>query len=486
MNSKKYGMIFNTKNNNYYYDTATGKVVSCNDMEIETIDNILLEKVDLEEECSKNKIFGDFVAREKLFNDNENWGFLLPTRQEFKELVRGKCEQIVLELTEDCNLRCGYCIYNDHHKKHRKFSNKTMSFDIAKRSIDFVMQEYQGDEFALTFYGGEPLMNFKVMKRTIEYFKKQYPMVEKSFGFTTNLTLLDDEMIEYFSNLNELEIVCSLDGPQSLHDKFRRDLHGNGSHDIATSNFIKLMKKFYNKKAGRTLMVNCVITPPYTKEKLDEISGYFRAELHVPKEIDINYSYVDAGDMVFDYDRKEVIETTSKIEISPLEYWAVTDFEINGSNSEYFGLINKELARVSDRMKSDNIINGSYLHGNCLPGQRRLYVTIDGNFRTCEKVGNIPTLGDCFIGYDYDKSYDIYLKNYAQEYHEKCKNCWARTMCAMCYESSLNTDNNNLYKVEGICDISKQIIKDMFVNYFTLYEKNPEALKRALSEIEFK
>lgn len=59
-------------------------------------------------------------------------------------------------------------------------------------------------------------------------------------------------------------------------------------------------------------------------------------------------------------------------------------------------------------------------------------------------------------------------------------------MCAMCYESSLNTDNNNLYKVEGICDISKQIIKDMFVNYFTLYEKNPEALKRALSEVEFK
>ena len=56
----------------------------------------------------------------------------------------------------------------------------------------------------------------------------------------------------------------------------------------------------------------------------------------------------------------------------------------------------------------------------------------------------------------------------------------------MCYESSLNTDNNNLYKVEGICDISKQIIKDMFVNYFTLYEKNPEALKRALSEVEFK
>lgn len=486
MNNKKYGMTFNTKNNNYYFDTATGKVVSCNDREIEIISNILLGKVDLEEECSRNKKFGDFIEREKLFDSNKNWDFIIPTRQEFKELLKGKCEQIVLELTENCNLRCGYCIYNAHHKKHRGFSNKSMSFDIAKRSIDYVMQDYQGDELALTFYGGEPLINFKVMKRAIEYFREYYPVVKKSFGFTTNLTLLDDEMIEYFSKINELEIVCSLDGTRKLHDKFRRDLNGNGSYDLATSNFIKLIKKFYNKKAGRTLMVNCVITPPYTKEKLDEISSYFRTELNIPKEIDINYSYVDAGDLVFDYDREEVLEKTPKIEISPLEYWAAADFELNGSDSEYFGLINKELARVSGRMKSDNIINGSYLHGNCLPGQRRLYVTTDGKFRPCEKVGNIPTLGDCFKGYDYDKSYDTYLKTYAREYHKICKNCWARTMCAMCYESSLNTDSNNLYKVEGICDTSKQIIKDMFVNYFTLYEKNPEALKKALSEVEFK
>lgn len=262
MNGQKYGMIFNTHHNNYYYDTATGKVVFCNDAEVEIISGILSEKIDLEEECSQNKNFGDFIAREKLFDKNENWDFIIPTRKEFKELVKGKCEQIVLELTEDCNLRCGYCIYNAHHQAHRSFSNKSMSFDIAKRSVDCVMQDYQGDEFALTFYGGEPLVNFELMKRIIEYFKERYPMVKKSFGFTTNLTLLDDEMIDYFSKTEELEIVCSLDGPRRLHDKFRRDLNGKGSYEIATSNFIKLMENFYNKKAGRTLMVNCVITPP--------------------------------------------------------------------------------------------------------------------------------------------------------------------------------------------------------------------------------
>lgn len=444
------------------------------------------KKSTLPSSYSQNKNFGDFIAREKLFDKNENWDFIIPTRKEFKELVKGKCEQIVLELTEDCNLRCGYCIYNAHHQAHRSFSNKSMSFDIAKRSVDCVMQDYQGDEFALTFYGGEPLVNFELMKRIIEYFKERYPMVKKSFGFTTNLTLLDDEMIDYFSKTEELEIVCSLDGPRRLHDKFRRDLNGKGSYEIATSNFIKLMENFYNKKAGRTLMVNCVITPPYTKDKLDEISRYFRTELKIPQEININYSYVDVGDMVFDYDRKEVIDKNLNLEISPLEEWAAKDFEINGTDSEYFGLIDKELARVAGRMKSDNIVNGSFLHGNCLPGQRRLYVTTDGRFRPCEKVGNIPSLGDCFTGYDYDKSYEIYLKTYAQKYHEICKNCWARTMCAVCYESSVTTDSSNLYETEGMCDTSRQIIKDMFVNYFTLYEKDSEALKQAMSEVEFR
>lgn len=99
MNGQKYGMIFNTHHNNYYYDTATGKVVFCNDAKVEIISGILSEKIDLEEECSQNKNFGDFIAREKLFDKNENWDFIIPTRKEFKELVKGKCEQIVLELT---------------------------------------------------------------------------------------------------------------------------------------------------------------------------------------------------------------------------------------------------------------------------------------------------------------------------------------------------------------------------------------------------
>ena len=165
--NSKYGMIFKTQENNYYYDTATGKVVSCDDHEIDSISKILCGDSCLREECSKNKKFADFVLKEKLFNENESWGFILPTRKEYEDLVKGKCEQIVLELTETCNLRCGYCIYNAHHPEHRTFSNKHMTYAVAKRSIDCVMRDYSGDEFALTFYGGEPLAEFDLMKKIL-------------------------------------------------------------------------------------------------------------------------------------------------------------------------------------------------------------------------------------------------------------------------------------------------------------------------------
>lgn len=486
MNVQKYGMIFQTKDNKYYYDTATGKVVLCDDSEVEIIDRILSGETSLKNECSNNKVFGEFVRQENLFNENSSWDFVIPTREEFEDSVKGKREQIVLELTEACNLRCGYCIYNDHHPDHRGFSNKTMNFDIAKKSIDYLMKEYDGDEFALTYYGGEPLVEFELMKKTIEYFKDNYPKVKKSFGFTTNLTLITDDMISYFSQLEDLEIVCSLDGPQKFHDKYRCNISGTGSYEVATKNFCKLLKNFYNPDNRRTLMINCVTTPPYTKEKLNKISDYFRTELGVPKEININYSYVDVGDMVFDYDKNNVVEENKNLEISPLEGIAVEDFETNGVSSEYFGLINKELVRVADRIKSDDIIDRSFLHGNCLPGQRRLYVTTQGDFRPCEKVGNIPPLGNCFDGYDYDRIYKIYIDEYAKNYRKKCNNCWARMMCGVCYESSITTDDSNRYETDGMCDTSRRIVKDMFVNYFTVFERDPERLKKAMSEIEFR
>lgn len=134
MNNQKYGMLFDTSSDShYYFDTGTGKVISCTNKEKAFIKKVL-----------------------------------------FVKSVKGHCQQIVLELTEGCNLRCEYCVYNEHHPDFRGYSNRNMSFETAKKSIDLVLGDYEGEEFALSFYGGEPLVNFPLLKECIEYTRTAY------------------------------------------------------------------------------------------------------------------------------------------------------------------------------------------------------------------------------------------------------------------------------------------------------------------------
>ena len=176
-------------------------------------------------------------------------------------MLRSSCEQIILELTEACNLRCGYCVYNEHHPEFRGFGNKNMSFEVAKRSIDYILKDYKREKFSLTFYGGEPLVNFDVMRKSILYTKEQYPKLKLHIAFTTNLTLLTEEMVDFFSSLDgdSVDIMCSLDGPKDLHDKYRRYINGKGSFSDAVKGFKLLLSKFYNKEKEKTISINCVM-----------------------------------------------------------------------------------------------------------------------------------------------------------------------------------------------------------------------------------
>lgn len=481
MDNKRFGVLFDTfEDSHYYFDSGTGKVVSCNLDEKELINKILSNAISVEEAFELDKEFEIFAKKEKLFSKQE-WHFMLPTIDEFKELIEGKCEQIVLELTEACNLRCEYCIYHEHHPNHRKFSNKNMTDNIAKRSIDYILSNYRRDEFALTFYGGEPLINFPLMKECMEYVRNRYSNIKLSYGFTTNLTLLTDEMIEFFNSFNNIDIVCSIDGPKELHDNYRKNICGEGSFDIVIENFFKLIKKFYNPDKKRGLSINCVITPPYDSDKLNKISEFFYNDLSIPKDIHCNYSYVDKGNMKFD------VVATNQDTVSPLENVATNDFLKNKEDSKLLKLISVELSRVARRFVSeDGFLEYSYLHGNCVPGQRRMYVTVDGDFKPCEKVGRAPILGNYIKGYNFKKNYNTYIKKYAEYFEKLCNNCWARTMCGVCYESTLDGIESEPYVSGNICNTSRKILKDMFVNYYRILEIDREGLKRVLSKLELR
>src|SRR5699024_5846365 len=137
----------------------------------------------------------EFIQKENLLCNPENTAFVDLSSQYTDDTFQ--CEQLTIELTGNCNLRCKYCIYNDYYEGNRAFNTSNIDFETARKAIDYVYAHSAEDKLAITFYGGEPLINFKVMKQCIDYSLQNIKNKQLYFSFTTNLTLMTKEIAEY-------------------------------------------------------------------------------------------------------------------------------------------------------------------------------------------------------------------------------------------------------------------------------------------------
>ena len=117
-----------------------------------------------------------------------------------------------------------------------------MSFDVAKRAIDYYLLHSKETKIRyISFYGGEPLLNFNLIEKCAHYLRKKCSNIK--FGLTTNGILLNKDVIAFLER-NSFVITISLDGPKELHDKYRIDVNGQGSYDKCYENFKKLYVAF--------------------------------------------------------------------------------------------------------------------------------------------------------------------------------------------------------------------------------------------------
>ena len=154
--------------------------------------------------------------------------------------VASPVKAMCLNIAHDCQLRCKYCFAStgDFGK-----GRKLMSFETGKHAIDFLL-ENSGDRpnLELDFFGGEPLMNFNVVKQVVEYARSREKEYNKKFRFTitTNGLLLDDDKID-FINREMSNVVLSIDGRKEVNDYFRVLPNGQGCYDIIMPKYKKLV-----------------------------------------------------------------------------------------------------------------------------------------------------------------------------------------------------------------------------------------------------
>lgn len=302
-----------------------------------------------------------------------------------------------------------------------------MTEELAKRSIDFFLEHSTDtDHLVVSFYGGEPLLNMKLLEFCVNYISKNVDGKKIIYTITTNGTLLNQQIMEFLSS-NRFHTMISLDGAKEEHDLNRKFKSGEGSFDIIMKN-INIFKKNHPEYVKEFLQINAVISPK-TKSKC--VEEFFNTEDFL-EDNQINFSPLTLTGL------KEEIEIKSDyISKREYEYLKLLMFMLGKipktSVSKLVIESQGDVKRLYKQLKEHRIVASINHHsGPCIPGNSRLFINTFGDFYPCERV---PEMECSCIGNINDGFYIDKVKqqlNIGKLTEEECKKCWAINLCSVC------------------------------------------------------
>lgn len=463
---------FKTPKNYYVYDRNTNSILLINEEEYMALNHIE-SGLDISKDIKKiEKYQKNGYLKENIVVEIKH-----PSTDYLEHYISKRMAQITLQVTQKCNLRCGYCVYSGNHQN-RSHSNRVMTFETAKKAIDLIAsQSIELDEISIAFYGGEPLLEIELIKKCVDYVEKVLEGKNIVYAITTNGTLLTPKLVDYFSKHN-INITISLDGSKNEHDINRRFANGKGSFDLIMENIRKI--KSHNPEFIKKISINTVINP---KSDYTCVKEFFETD-EIIKDASVGLNLVDSGtgkDGYNDYAD---------------DFWIVRRYE-------YFKFLLALIKRIDKKYSTkllktqkntiDNLYNtlqhrqmiGSIQHhgGPCIPGARRLFVTVDGELYPCERVSEVSKtvhLGSLSTGINVKKAEEIL--NVGKVTEQECLNCWALLHCSMCVAQC--DDSEKICKCTKLknCEKSKEKVLDDLLEVCALKEFGYDFKEESLYE----
>ena len=409
-------MIHQYKSNGYniVLDINSGSVHVVDDVVYDVIplfeeneEEAIIEKLQAQYEVEEIK---EAIAEVKELKDSE----LLYTPDVYREYIMDfkKRETVVkalcLHIAHDCNLACKYCFAEEGEYHGRR---ALMSFEVGKKALDFLIANSGNRRnLEVDFFGGEPLLNWDVVKQLVEYGRSREEECNKNFRFTltTNGVLLNDEIME-FCNKEMSNVVLSLDGRQEVNDKMRPFRSGKGSYDLIVPKF----QKFADSRNQN----NYYVRGTFTRDNLD----FSKDVLHFA---DLGFKQMSVEPVVGSEDEPYAIREEDLPKIME-EYDKLAVAYINrkkegrGFNFFHFMIDLEQGPCVAKRLTG------------CGSGTEYLAVTPWGDFYPCHQfvgqegflLGNVDEGLKNLEIRDEFKLCNVYAK-------DKCQDCFAKFYCS--------------------------------------------------------
>lgn len=343
-------------------------------------------------------------AQGKLFSEDK----FKPLAGKLKEKSAGVIKALCLHVAHTCNLNCSYC-FASQGKYHG--DRAIMSYEVGKRALDFLV-ENSGTRrnLEVDFFGGEPLMNFGVVKDLVAYARSIEKEKNKNFRFTltTNGLNITDEVID-FANKEMSNVVLSLDGRKEVHDRFRVDLAGRGSYD----RIVPLFQKFVEKRGGKNYYMRGTFTH-YNPDFLNDIKAM----------LDLGFTEISMEPVVCAENDPSAL-TAEDREIVKKQYEDLAKLMLKRRNAGKPFTFYHYMIDLKDGPCIYKRVSG------CGSGTEYMAVTPWGDLYPCHQfVGEEKfRLGSVFEGVtNIEKQNEFAACNvYARE---ECADCWAKLYCA--------------------------------------------------------
>lgn len=425
--------VFQVKGHWYLFDTGSSSLHECDEKGALLMREKLGEKVDVSHITEKER-----AEYDEDFAELEREGLLFKEEEKTAPVKSKEVKALCLHICHDCNLRCRYCFADEgaYHSR-REF----MSLETAKKAIDFLIENSGNRRILETdFFGGEPLLNFDVVKETVYYAKEQAAKRGKKFLFTltTNGLLLKDDIADFLNREME-NVVLSLDGRKEVHDAVRKTANGKGSFDLVIEN----LKNFVKIRGDKHYYVRGTFTaknPDFSKDVLFLADNGFDS-------ISMEPVVTDIPDLAI---TKEMLPRIGQ------EYDALCDAYLEymakgkGFNFFHFNVDLEGGPCLAKRVSA------------CGAGNEYFSVVPNGDIYPCHQFAGDPAfrMGSVYEG-KLDEKIRSKFRDSCLFTRKKCENCFAKFICSGgCSANNyhFNGDINEPYEIT--CEMMKKRTED--------------------------
>lgn len=489
----RFGKTFKSDDKYYFLDMGTGKIAEVNNnvfcvmkalLENDGFSGVLTLDMSDDDKISALQEIVEAVEDEHILSAPPLKTLVGEPVSNLERTYNGLISNLTLEVTDRCNLRCKYCIYNPDNPSFRGFGKKDMDFETAKLAIDFFEKHSrERKKVYLGFYGGEPLLNYTLIEQSVNYAKILIKDKEISFSLTTNATMITPQIAKFLVE-NEFEILISLDGPEDVHNENRIFINGEGSFNSTIAGTKIILECYKQLDKEPKIGFSMVAAGPNYDEKYSKIQEFFEKADWLPKNYILLSSTVSRAPVDSEYilPQSAAERNIHKNVRTPLLKWS----NDQGIKNNLFSMpyINKNLAIVHQRLLLDKPVTEYGMNGCCVPGGRRIYIAVNGDIYPCERIGEVPTLGNVKTGLEIEKIKKVYVSDFIDEAKEYCKNCWAVNLCTLCYVNCYDKNGVHFNYRHRACVSERKFLEDTLSTYHYLLNHNPKVIEE-LNQIKF-